>query len=457
MAGNRLVAVGAFVVGGILLFGAGLFLIGDRRMLFSDTLRIYAEFKQVAALDTGAKVRVSGIDAGEVEEIRVPPGPSGRFRVRMRVRSDLRPLLRTDSIASIQNDGLVGNKFVQIQTGTEAAPRVEENGTIQSREPFDIADLMQSMSDTLATVNTMLAQVRGGIDQALTAVTSTANDAQGLMKDMGGQMRMLLASASGASENINAIIGQVRQGHGTLGKLLNDDSLYASIQSMSKDAQKAVATVRQASEDARAAIADMRGDNGPVKGLTGDLQQTLHSARDAMADLAETTEALKRNFFFRGFFNKRGYFDLDDISVDQYRQGALETGDRRVLRIWLGADVLFERDPNGVERLSADGMVRVDSAMSQFVRYPQKSPFVVEGYAMDATGDARYLSSRTRAQLVRDYVVGKFKMDPNYVAIMPMGAEAPDSPAGREWNGIALAMFVQPSALQKRSGPPPQP
>ena len=50
---------------------------------------------------------------------RVPPGA---FRVRMRVRSDLRPLIRTDSIASIQNDGLVGNKFVQIQTGTDAAP-----------------------------------------------------------------------------------------------------------------------------------------------------------------------------------------------------------------------------------------------------------------------------------------------------------------------------------------------
>ena len=67
----------------------------------------------------------------------------------MRVRSDLRPLIRTDSIASIQNDGLVGNKFVQIQTGTDASPEVEDQGTIQSREPFDIADLMLAMSETL--------------------------------------------------------------------------------------------------------------------------------------------------------------------------------------------------------------------------------------------------------------------------------------------------------------------
>ena len=269
MVKNRLAAVGLFVIGGILLFAAGLFLIGDRRMLFTDTFHVYAEFKQVAALDAGAKVRVAGVDAGEVEEIRVPPGPSGRFKVRMRVRSDLNPLIRTDSIASIQNDGLVGNKFVQIQTGTDAAPQVTDQGTILSREPFDIADLMLTMSETLGTVNKMLVEVQQGVDQALSAVTATASDAQGLMKDMGGEVRTLLTAANRVSADVNTIVAQVRQGRGSLGKLLSDDSLYANVQAMSADAQKAVATVRQASEEARAAIADLRGENGPVKGLTG--------------------------------------------------------------------------------------------------------------------------------------------------------------------------------------------
>jgi hypothetical protein len=54
MADTRLAAVGAFVVGGVLLFAVGLFLIGSRRMLFSDTVELYAEFSQIAALDYGA-------------------------------------------------------------------------------------------------------------------------------------------------------------------------------------------------------------------------------------------------------------------------------------------------------------------------------------------------------------------------------------------------------------------
>jgi phospholipid/cholesterol/gamma-HCH transport system substrate-binding protein len=446
MPNTRLAAVGAFVIGGLLLFAVGLFLIGSRRMLFTEMIEVRADFIEVAALESGAKVRVGGMDAGEVEEIQVPSGPSGRFRVRMRVREDLHPLIRQDSVASIQTDGLVGNKFVQIQAGTDASPLIQNEGTIQSREPFDLTDLMQMMSDTISMANTMLTDVKGRLDEALVAVSTTAHDAQALMNEMGGEVRGILKSVQLVSTDVTAIVANVRQGKGTVGKLMTDDALYASVKSMAGDAEKAMATVREASLEAKQAIADLRGDKGPVKGLTGDAQQTLRSARDAMEDLAEATEALKRNFLFRGFFNRRGYFDLDDLTVEDYRRGAVEGKDRRVLRIWIAAARLFERDTNGRERLTADGMGRLDSAMSQFVRYPPRSPFVVEGYADDATGDARYLSSRARAELVRDYLVGKFTLDATYVTTMPMGREALGSPDGDHWDGIGLAMFVPKAA-----------
>ena len=435
-----------------MLFAVGLFLIGNRRMLFAESFEVYAEFTEIAALDNGAKVRVAGMDAGEVENIRVPAGPGAPFRVRMRVRKDLHPLIRLDSVASIQNDGLVGNKFVQIDTGTEASPPVPDQGTIKSREPFDIADLMQAMSDTIGTVNTMLVDVKAELEGALSAVAGVAKDAQALMDVVGQDVRAILASTERITTDITAVVDGVRKGRGTIGRLVNDDTLYTSIRNIMGDAERAVANVREASEEAKGAIADFRGDGGPVRGITGGLQQTLTSARDAMSDLAETTEALKRNFFFRGFFNRRGYFDLDDVSTAEYRQGALQTRDRRVLRIWLSAEVLFEQDANGAERLSDGGRARLNSAMSQFVRYPRTSPFVVEGYAQAGTGDERYLTSRQRSQLVRDYLVETFSLDANYVATMAMGAEAQGSPAGDRWNGVGLALFVAANALQVSSG-----
>jgi phospholipid/cholesterol/gamma-HCH transport system substrate-binding protein len=377
----------------------------------------------------------------------VPASPSAKFRVKLRVRENLHPLVRVDSVASIQTDGLVGNKYIQVEAGTDQAQIVPPNGTIQSREPFDFAELLQRMSQTLDLVTATISELRSSVDDALDSVTDTAKEAQNLMGDLGDEAKEILHAAHLATNNVNAIVAEVRQGKGTVGKLMTDDALFNSMKSIATDGQKAVANIREASEQAKAAIQDFRGQSGTLKGVSGSLQQTLASANDAMSDLADSTEALKRNFFFRGFFNKRGYFDLDEVSVQQYRQGALETKERRVVRIWISAAVLFETDANGNERLTDDGRARLDSAMSQFVRYPRTTPFVIEGYAQASTLDRQFLLSRSRARLARDYVAGKYGLDSNYVAVMPMGAEAAGSPAGERWDGVALAMFISTSTM----------
>lgn len=440
---NRLASVGAFVVGGVLLFALGLFLIGNRRMMFSDTFEVYAEFSRIAGLQNGAIVRVSGLDAGEVETIHLPTTPSGKFRIKLRVRKDVHPLLRLDSVASIQNDGLVGNKFVQVESGTDHSPQVPDRGTIQSREPFDLADMFVKVNDTIDLMTGMIKEVKVGVDEALLAVSSTATDAQRLIADVGTEIRAITTASQKVTADLQVIVAGVRQGRGTIGKLVNDDELYNRTKQIADEAERAMVNLREATEDAKGAVADFRGDEGPLRGVVGDLQQAITSAREAFSDLAENTEALKRNFLFRGFFNRRGFFDLQDISVDEYRRGALETKDRRVLRVWAGADVLFETTPNGEERLTDSGRSRLDSAMAAFVRYPRNTPFVVEGYAGAGTTDAQFVLSRRRAELVRDHLVSRFSLDPGFVAVMPLGAEAPGSPANGRWEGVALAAFVQ--------------
>ncbi|MEP6916894.1 MAG: MlaD family protein [Acidobacteriota bacterium] len=447
MPGNRVVAVGLFVLCGLLLFGVGMFFIGDRRMLFSSTFDVYAEFSNIAALQNGGVVRVGGMGAGEVKEINVPASPSGRFRVKMRVREDLHQLLRLDSVASIQNDGLVGNKFVQVEVGSDQSVVVPGGGTIRSEEPFDMAVMLKKMNATIDLVTLTITEVQKGVADTLATISTTVLGAQALMNDTAADVRSITASTQKVAQDLTVILAGVREGKGSVGKLLNDDALYTSIKGISAQTEKVVANLREASEQAKEAVAEFRGAKGPVKGLSGQFQQTLAVARETLADLAENAEALKHNFLFRGFFNKRGFFDLDDVSAQQYRQGALATKDRRVLKIWIKAEYLFETDENGQESLSETGRQRLDSAMSQFVRYPRTSPLVAEGYAKALTGDERYLRSRTRAQLVRGYVIGKFGIDPNYVGAMALGSEATDSPEGKDWDGVALAIFVGVSAL----------
>jgi phospholipid/cholesterol/gamma-HCH transport system substrate-binding protein len=215
------------------------------------------------------------------------------------------------------------------------------------------------------------------------------------------------------------------------------------VRGIATEAEQAIKTLREAGENARDAIGNLQNTKGPVQGVVANLQQSLVAARETLTDLAATTEALKRNFFFRGFFNRRGFFDLDDLSVEAYRQGALETSNRRVLRIWVDAAVLFEASDGAPERLTDNGRRRLDSAMAAFVQYPPDTPFVVEGYADGVTRDEQFVLSRSRAQLVRDYVVQKYGLDPGYVGTMPLGPAAPGSPANDRWNGVALAVFVE--------------
>jgi phospholipid/cholesterol/gamma-HCH transport system substrate-binding protein len=441
----RLAGVGAFVIGGVLLFAVGLFMIGERRMLFEDKVEIYAEFRDLAGLQTGAKVRVAGMDAGEVVAINVPAGPAARFRAKLSVREDLHPLVRTDSVASIQNDGLVGNKFVQIDPGTEAAPVVAADGTIRSVEPFDFGDLLRQARDTVSTVGETVMSLRTDIEGAIAAVSETAKEANLLIEDVGEDIRAVAESGKRITADTQAIFEGIREGRGTVGKFINDDEFYQRARQISIDAERTMKSLREAADQARQAVADFRDKNGVggmAPGLVSELRDTLAYAREAMSDLADNAEALKRNWFFRGFFNRRGYFDINDLSADEYRQGSLEGKDRKALRIWIAGQPLFELQPDGTEVLTDGGRARLDSAMSQFVRYPATNALVIEGYATGGTHDERFLRSKSRAALVADYVTNKFRLDSERVGTIALGSDAKGSPSGDSWDGVALTLFV---------------
>jgi phospholipid/cholesterol/gamma-HCH transport system substrate-binding protein len=243
---SRLVAVGAFVIGGMLLFALGLFLIGNRRMLFTDYFFVYAEFANISGLQNGASVRVAGMGAGEVDRIEIPPGPGARFRVRMRIVETLRPLVRTDSVALIQTDGLVGNRLVQIGAGSEAAPPIQDEGLIRSREPFDFADLLESMSGTIALVNTTIDELTVQIRDALRSVSETANAAEALVDDVGAEVRAIAESGRRLTDDLTAVVAGVRRGEGTVGRLVTDDGLYESARRIAAEAEGAVGNLRRA-------------------------------------------------------------------------------------------------------------------------------------------------------------------------------------------------------------------
>ena len=449
----RLAGVGVFVLGGLTLFAVGLFMIGDRQMAFATKFTLYTEFKKITGLQPGSIVRVSGAKAGSITEILPPATPNEKFRVKLELTEDLHQLVRTDSLATIETEGLVGGSYLGIGTGTGAAKPVEPNATIAGREPFEITDLMVQMSDTIAKVNGTIDAMKGDVERAVVGIANTVDNANALLTAASADLKMMAASGAKMTADAAEIAEGIRGGKGSLGKFVNDDELYTRATAIARQTEEIATSARQVVENARKTLEGFQSTDGPVQGMTASVTQTMNDARAAMAGLAENMDAMKHNFLLRGFFKKRGYYDLAQMSPAEYRKGALTKGsDRRLVRSWRRSDVLFEPQPDhpANERLTEPGKAGIDSAIAPFLEHLPSGIVMVEGYAQQGTRDEQFLRSQARASIVRDYLVAKFHLDPQATGAIPLSADSPDSPGKAPWDGVAVAVILPKAMLEPR-------
>jgi phospholipid/cholesterol/gamma-HCH transport system substrate-binding protein len=149
------VLLGVSFVFGLGLAGTGLYAVGNRQWLWSDTFHVRAGFPQIHGVEVGTRVRVQGIEVGEVEAIEPPTAPGGNVTLRLRLDGGLRSLIRSDATVQIVGEGMIGGKVVEINPGTSAAGPIEENGLLASKPSAELTDI-------LGQVNSALAEIREG-------------------------------------------------------------------------------------------------------------------------------------------------------------------------------------------------------------------------------------------------------------------------------------------------------
>jgi len=440
----RLAGVGLFVLGAVLLFAVAVFMIGDRQMAFTKRFVVYTEFARITGLQPGAVVRVSGARAGEVTGIRPPASPAGKFRVALEVTEELHQLVRTDSVASIETEGIVGGSFLSIASGSADAPPAPPLSTLAGEEPFEFSDLLQQMNTTMTKVNTTIDDMRGEVEGTIAAIGDTVQNANAMITSVSGDVKTMAASGARVSDDLAELTSNVRAGRGTVGKLFTDDELYAHVTSIAANAERVTTDASALVAQARQTLAGVHGTEGTVAGLAVSLKQTLDDAQSAMSGFAENMDALRHNFLLRGFFNSRGYFDLEEISPAEYRHGALTNGGRTPVRVWLGADRVFESAGSAESpRLSDEGRRRLDAAMAPYLDRVADGVLMIEGFEAEGGRDRQFVVSRARAVVVRESLVSRFHLEPRATGVMPLGAEPASAPPAEPWNGVALAVFIK--------------
>src|ERR1017187_9685428 len=191
---SRVARLGAFIVGTLAILAAGVFVIGSKEYLFRSTYQLRAEFDNVAGLEAGADVQVGGVNSGTVQSITLPHKPSDKVMVLMNLDKVTREIIKNDSVASIETEGVLGNQFLAISFGSEGQPEVKDGEIIESESPLVLADMLKKANDIL--------------NSSQQAIQNTTQ----------------------ATAHLNSVSAKIDSGQGTAGALVNDKKLYNNLE-----------------------------------------------------------------------------------------------------------------------------------------------------------------------------------------------------------------------------------
>jgi phospholipid/cholesterol/gamma-HCH transport system substrate-binding protein len=443
---------GAFVLVGTALFTLVIFLIGGQHGAFAKHIDYYVEFADISGLMKGSKVRVGGLDAGEVMEIRLPDSPGGRFRLKIRLGEQVHGLVRSDSVARIVSEGLVGEKLLLIYPGSAKASEAKPGDILQSKEAVDLSDLTDNGANLLDYTSRTIKPFSEKLNKTLDAATATLNNANGLLVS-------------------------VRQGKGTVGMLLNDETTAANIRESIANVRETTASTAEASKRADALLADLQSrklgekvdrvmDNvqstarhfdatsqkveeslasalGPdSQGVdaASNIRHSLSNLDQATGNMSANTEALKHQFLFRGYFKHRGYYSLANLNPEDYRKDRLFSNPANP-RVWLDREELFEQKRDGTLALSVAGKTKVDASVAQLGDGAVSEPLIVEGYAATGEPGVQLAESRARAIAVRQYLQTRFYIDPQNLGTVSLRATPPPTANKASWDGVCIVLL----------------
>ncbi|TRX01514.1 MlaD family protein [Flavobacterium gawalongense] len=251
--------LGMFVIIGLVLFVSALYFVGKQKNLFGSTFHLKSNFKSVSGLEVGNNVRFSGINIGTVSEIELVTDSS--VVVKLLIKEEVRKFIKTDAIASIGSDGLMGDKVLTIYAGANSKQMVKDNDIIASRKAIDMEDVMSSVKtsvDNAGIITTELAKFSSNMNTGNGMVSKLMTD-----KEFANSITQTLANLESSSNEFANFTTKMNSGKGALSKLVTDEKMGRTIDS------------------------------------------TLTNVKTGTEGLNEVIEAAKHNFLLRGYFNKK--------------------------------------------------------------------------------------------------------------------------------------------------------
>ncbi len=310
---SRNIRLGLMILIATVLLVGALYFIGSKQNLFGSTFRISAQFRNVSGLMKGNNVRFGGINIGTVESVEIVSDSA--VNVVLVIKTDVQQFIKKNALASVGTDGLMGNKLVNIGSGSAAAAAVEDGDILQIVTPVEMDDMIRTLSVTNENMK--------GITDDFKSITGKLNSKNNLwnllldsvlsdnVKSAVVNLKLMSNQAVSITGDLKGITNTIKNGKGTIGALITDTLLGNRITQTVVNLEKFSDTAAIITGNISHIVNQLKQGKGTAGILLNDttlasnLNQTIQNLKVGSENLNEDLEALKYSWPFKKYFKKQ--------------------------------------------------------------------------------------------------------------------------------------------------------
>ncbi len=273
------IAISLLVLAGLILGVSGV-------SLWQRYDRYTVRLRSTTGVEVGTPVRLGGLKVGKVLGLAIPPDDTARVEITLGVLPGT--LIPQGTWATVATVGLLGDPFLQLSPEAHTTQRIPPGSRIPSREPVQIADLLQRLQGIAGTADTLLVE----------ATTILKADARDLMrrvnevaKALQGTIAHIDAFVSPAnSKEVEKILAEVDQmlqeSAGSVRTVL--ENLTAASRRLDTTLGAVETLVGENRDDIRDAVRFLKADLERAQGLIVTMEQTLHNVDRTLGHVDRT-------------------------------------------------------------------------------------------------------------------------------------------------------------------------
>jgi phospholipid/cholesterol/gamma-HCH transport system substrate-binding protein len=262
----------------------------------------HAYFKNAGGLGPGTEVRYAGgPPVGRVNKVQVDPHDATRMEVDFSANPSVP--VKTDSTALITSTSPLGENFLGIKPGTNAAPRAPRDYTLKTVEYTGFSDIADELNDLAPNAQQLIANLNDRVvelkvtlsrvndllnDENRANISASLSDVRGMLKEDRPLVHSTLGHVNDATENLKPLIASFQK----TSDQANDTLLHLDgmLTENRPDIRQAVLDLRTALNNANSVLASL---NDTVNANQENLDEIIDNLRHVTDNLNEFTETIK--------------------------------------------------------------------------------------------------------------------------------------------------------------------